>query len=296
MLDNFTIIILAILIEAFPFVVFGALISGIVEEFVPSSAVTRLMPKKLLPSVAVGSLIGALLPMCECGSVLIVRRLIKKGMPSASAITYMLAGPIINPITLASTFAAYSWHPQMVLWRAGIGIAIAAIAGLIIHWSQGNDIIRKGKGIGVQVIKPQVHAFPERIKHALTHAMDDFIMIFSLLLLGATATALFKTFSPAEVFIFFRENEWLGVPVSAALAFLLSLCSEADAFIASALNGVFNMPSQIAFLTLGPMLDLKLIMMYKQVFQKRVFFILCLMPPLFIILICFMLQRLLWHS
>lgn len=291
MLDNFIIILLAILIEAFPFVVFGSLLSGIVEEFVPSSVLTRLMPRRLLPSVAVGSVMGALIPMCECGSVLIVRRLLKKGMPSASTITYMLAGPIVNPITLTSTFTAYSWYPQMVLWRAVIGIVVASVTGLIIYRSQGDDIIQKEKGIGIHLIKSRVSSFSERIKHVLIHAMDDFVMIFSMLLMGATVTAMFKAFSPVEVFIFFRANEWLGVPVFAALAFLVSLCSEADAFIASAMSSVFDISSQIAFLVLGPMFDLKLVMMYKKVFQKRTFFILCLTPPLLIILICFMLQR-----
>ncbi len=296
MLDNFIIIVLAILIEAFPFVVFGALISGIVEEFVPSSLVTRLMPQKVLPSVIAGSFMGALVPMCECGSVLIVRRLIMKGVPSATAITYMLAGPIVNPITLASTYTAYSWHPQMVLWRSGLGIMIAAITGIIIYKTRGNNIVQKGKGFGIQIVKPKVSSFSERIKHALTHAMNDFIMIFSLLLLGATVTALFKAFAPSEIFIFFKRETWIGVPVFAALAFIFSLCSEADAFIASALNGVFDLPSQLAFLTLGPMFDLKLIMMYKRVFQKETFISLCVIPSLLIVLSCIILQGLLWHS
>lgn len=291
MFDNFIIIILAILIEAFPFVVFGALLSGIVEEFIPSSVVTKLMPKRLLPAVIIGSVMGAALPMCECGSVLIVRRLLKKGMPTASAITYMLAGPIVNPITLTSTYVAYSWYPQMTLYRAGIGIAVAVLTGLIIYKFQRDSILQKQDSLELQLVRPEKPTASIRLKHALTHAMDDFIMIFSMLLLGATVTALFKAFSPAEVFMFFKSQQWLGVPVFAGLAFLLSLCSEADAFIASALNGIFDIPSQLAFLTLGPMLDLKLIMMYKKVFQKKVFYLLCTVPPVSIILICLMLQR-----
>jgi uncharacterized membrane protein YraQ (UPF0718 family) len=133
----------------------------------------------------------------------------------------------------------------------------------------------------------------EKIKHAMSHVMDDFIMIFSLLLLGATAAALFKAFAPSDVFVFFKKEGWLGVPVFAGLAVLLSLCSEADAFIASALNGVFDLPSQLAFLTLGPMLDLKLFVMYKKVFEKKAFLILCTIPPLFIISVCLLIRSLL---
>lgn len=291
MLDNFVVILLAILIEAFPFVVFGALLSGIVEEFIPSSTVTKLMPKRFLPAVAIGSVMGAFLPMCECGSVLIVRRLLKKGMPSASAITYMLSGPIVNPITLISTYVAYSWYPQMTLYRVFLAITVAVLTGLIIYRFQRGDILQGHDRIELQLVRPENPPLPTRLKHAITHAMDDFIMIFSMLLLGATVTALFKAFSPADVFMFFKSEKWISVPVSGVLAFLLSLCSEADAFIASALNGIFDLPSQLAFLTLGPMLDLKLITMYKKVFQKKVFLMLCAIPTVSIILICLILQR-----
>jgi uncharacterized membrane protein YraQ (UPF0718 family) len=291
MFDNFIIIILAILIEAFPFVVFGALLSGVVEEFVPSSIITRIMPKGLLPSVIIGSVMGAAIPMCECGSVLIIRRLLKKGFPKVAAITYMLAGPIVNPITLTSTYVAYSWYPQMTLYRAILGIIVAILTGLIINMFRGDNILQKQDIIELKLMRHEEPSLTVRLKNAITHAMDDFIMIFSMLLLGATVTAIFKAFSPAEVFLFFKSQQWISVPAFAVLAFLLSLCSEADAFIASALNGIFDIPSQLAFLTLGPMLDLKLIMMYKKVFQKKVFYLLCTIPPLSIILICLMFQR-----
>ncbi len=293
MIDNFVIILLAILLEAFPFIVVGALISGIVEEFIPSSAITKYMPRNLLLSVAMGSLMGAALPMCECGSVLIVRRLLKKGVLSASAITYMLSGPIVNPISLTSTYVAYSWYPEMTLLRAGLGIFVAVIAGLIIYRAAKNDIIKKQEGIELQIVKQSQPSISDRFKHAMSHSMDDFIMIFSLLLIGATITAMFKAFAPSEVFLFFKEKGWLGVLLFSGLAVILSLCSEADAFISSALNGVFDISSQLAFLTIGPILDIKLIMIYKSVFTKRVFSILCIVPPSIVIVSCLILRGIL---
>lgn len=288
---NFIIIILAILIEAFPFIVFGALIAGIIEEFVPSSKIIKVVPKKVLPATIIGSMIGFVVPMCECGSVVIVRRLLMKGMPVSSAITYMISGPIVNPITLISTSVAYSWYPKMTLYRALIGMSIAIVTGLIIDRFKGNNVLKRQESAELQLIKIEKRDFSVRLRHALNHAMDDFIMIFSMLLIGATVTAIFKAFSPADFFLFFKTESWIGVPSAAFLAFLLSLCSEADAFIASALNGILDIPSQIAFLTLGPMLDLKLIIMYKRVFSKKVFFLFCSIPALLVISIGLLLQK-----
>lgn len=287
MLDNFIITLLAILMEAFPFIIIGALLSGIIEEFVPPSLIPKLMPKKLHLSVLIGAVVGIGLPMCECGSVLIVRRLIKKGLPAPAAITYMLSGPIVNPITLASTLTAYSWLPEMVFYRAGTGIIVAIITGLIIHRFNRGETIKYQSGIELEVTRPTKQPFLNRLKHALNHVMDEFMVIFKMLLIGATFAALFKTFAPTKLFFILKNEAWLGIPIFGGLAVILSLCSEADAFISSALAGVFDIPSQVAFLTIGPMLDLKLIMMYKAVFKNRVFLLLCTIPPVFITAICF---------
>jgi uncharacterized protein len=111
-----------------------------------------------------------------------------------------------------------------------------------------------------------------------------------MLLLGATAAALFKAFSPPSVFGFFQSSGWTGTPLFCGLAVLLSVCSESDAFVASAMNNVFDISSQLAFLTLGPMLDLKLLVMYRKVFTDKVFFILCFVPPIAIMTACILLR------
>ncbi len=291
MFENFIITVLAILLEAFPFVLLGALFSGLIEEFVSPEMVVRHIPKGIGIGVVIGSLGGLLLPMCECGSVLIVRRLIQKGVPVVVAITYMLAGPIVNPITILSTYVAYSWYPTMVLLRVALGITVAGITGIVMYLFLRDRILNAKKPLALQFISPMVQrGLSSRLNHALAHAMKDFTMVFTLLLFGATVAAFFKSFSPPEVFVFFKSHEWVGIPAFALLAFALSLCSEADAFIASALNGIFTIPAQLAFLVLGPMLDVKLLLMYKQFFQRQALLIICLIPFSLIVLTCVLLQ------
>jgi uncharacterized membrane protein YraQ (UPF0718 family) len=293
MFDNFIITVLAILLEAFPFVLLGALLSGLIEEFVSPEMVAKYIPKGLTGGILLGSLGGLLLPMCECGSVAIVRRLIQKGVPVVSAITYMLAGPIVNPITILSTYVAYSWYPKMVIFRVALGVAVASITGIVMYLYLKDRILKGDKPLRLQFITPLVHrGLLARLNHALTHAMQDFTTVFTLLLFGATVAAFFKSFSPPEVFLFFKSHEWVGIPAFALLAFALSLCSEADAFIASALNGIFTIPAQLGFLVLGPMLDVKLILMYRQFFQQQALFLVCLIPFSLIILACLLLQLL----
>lgn len=286
-LENFTIILIAILLEALPFVIIGVVLSGLIEEFVPPAYISKLIPHGIFFSVFAGALLGMILPLCECVSVIVVRRLLKKGVPIASAITYMLSGPVINPVTLASTLTAYSWHPQMVLWRASIAILAAVITGVIIQILCKDNIIKNQRTIALEILHVAPNkSLPVRFQHAFFHAIDDFLMVFPLLLFGATLAALFKAFAPTEVFVFFKQQQGLSIVVFAVLAVLLSLCSEADAFVASSLNGIFNLHAQLAFLCLGPMLDLKLMAVYQRVFEARTFLILCIVPPFLIISTC----------
>ena len=60
----------------------------------------------------------------------------------------------------------------------------------------------------------------------------------------------------------------LGVLALSVLAVLLSICSEADAFVASALLQ-FSLTARLAFLVVGPMIDLKLFAMQTGVFGRR---------------------------
>lgn len=233
---------------------------------------------------------GVCLPMCECGSVLIVRRLIKKGVPPSAAIAYMLSAPIINPVTLLSTYAAYGWFRQMVIWRAALGAGVAVLAGAAVYLFLKEGVLKKAGGYELKIIQKETLPITAKLSHSLTHAADDFIAIFSMLLLGAAAAAAFKAFSPPAVFVFFQQGGWAGIPLFSALAVLLSVCSESDAFIASALHNVFDLPAQLAFLTIGPMLDLKLLVMYRKVFTGKLFLLLCLVPPVTVTAACFPLK------
>lgn len=87
------------------------------------------------------------------------------------------------------------------------------------------------------------------------------------LVLGAAASALLQTVLP-QSFV----SGIGGTPVLAALtmvgvAFALSLCSEADAFVAVSFTA-FPLGSQLAFLVAGPMLDTKLAVLYGATFRR----------------------------
>ena len=138
---DFLISFSAVLWEAMPFIVLGAVVAGILEEFLPQEFITRLLPSSPLPAVMIGALLGLLFPMCECGIVVVMRRLLRKGLPLSCCIAYMLAGPIINVVVILSTWVAFYNHkiaPEVVGLRVGLGFVTACITALVFTFSTGS--------------------------------------------------------------------------------------------------------------------------------------------------------------
>ncbi len=286
---DFVLIFSSILWEAMPFIVLGAIIAGVLEELLPQTLITRLMPKAALPAVMIGGALGLIFPMCECGIVVVMRRLLRKGLPLSCCVSYMLAGPIVNVIVLFSTYVAlephYGW-PAVAL-RAGMGYFIACVTGLVVHavhLRYGTAALLKGaalppaspKAISLTVIDGPADeevapnkSWLKRLDNISATTLHDFMDITVFLTLGALLAAFAKVLvTPEDIQTLTREAPYLAIPAMMALAVLLCLCSEADAFVAASFTEM-SLSSKMAFLVLGPMLDLKLLLMYTRVFRWK---------------------------
>jgi uncharacterized membrane protein YraQ (UPF0718 family) len=88
------------------------------------------------------------------------------------------------------------------------------------------------------------------------------------LVLGAAAAATINVVVPQRWLESLAGHALLSILALAILAVLLSICSEADAFVAASL-AEFSLTSRLVFLVVGPMVDLKLIAMQTGVFGRR---------------------------
>jgi uncharacterized membrane protein YraQ (UPF0718 family) len=260
----------SLVVQALPFVVVGALASAAIEVFVPPTALERLatLPRPLqLPAAA---LAGLAFPICECGSVPVARRLLSKGLLPSAAVTFMLAAPVLNPIVVASTIVAYRGRTAlltMVIGRFVLGLIVAIAVGWALGGRSKESLLRASaaddhRRLELERPEPRWRAF-------FVHLGNDFLFMGRFLLLGATAAALVQTFLPQNVVAGVAGVPVVDVIVMMALAAVLSLCSESDAFIAASFVQ-FGTAAQLAFLVFGPMVDLKLGALYAGTFGKGV--------------------------
>jgi uncharacterized protein len=289
----FTTVFLGIFIEAVPFLLLGTVASGLVEMFVSREDLARLVPNNRLGATLVGGLMGFAFPVCECGVVPLTRRLFAKGVPVSAGIAFLLAAPIINPVVLVSTYAAYGWGP-ILFARFGLGLAVACVVGTVFSFHPAPIQLMlpqalpvfSGGARGAEVI-PLHTVEPVRVKlqHAFRIAGDEFFEMGRYLIIGSMLAALMQTLVPQSTLLAIGSGPVRSVLVMQITAFVLSVCSTVDAFLSLAFVRTFTTGSILSFLIFGPMVDIKSTLMFLGVFRRKTVLYLVVLSFLLVLLI-----------
>ncbi len=256
---TWTTVFVSVMVQATPFLVFGVVLSAVIAVFVPASFFARALPRQAALAVPAASVAGAVLPGCECGSVPIAGALVRRGVTPAAALAFLLSAPAINPIVLTSTAVAFPGQPSMVVARAVASVATACAMGWLWLRIGRPEWIRLPKRPHLESLsRPQ--AFWASCRHDIAHA-GGFLVI------GAMAAATINVVIPAAWLQRVADQPVLSILALATLAVVLSICSEADAFVAASLTQ-FSFTARLAFLVVGPMIDLKLFAMQAGFFGR----------------------------
>ncbi len=276
-----SLIFASIVLEALPFMLLGALAGGLIEAFVPRERLMSLLPKRDLPTILIAAGMGILFPVCECAVVPVVKRLTRKGLPPFAAIAYLLGAPIVNPIVAMSTSLAYRPYSGVAFLRCAMGYCIAVTVALFM-WSLFRDggiflPYRHEAGKGLECTCPHCScetaadgaSLSLRLLASFRHGSDDFLATGHYLVIGAFIAALSQTYIDRNFFSGLAEYPFLAPAGMIVLAVLLNLCSESDAFVAASFRNLTPFSAQMAFMLIGPMFDLKLLLMYRELFTGR---------------------------
>ena len=310
----FTTIFLGIFIEAVPFVAIGALLSGVIEMGVSTRTLTRWVPARTGAGVVAGAALGLVFPVCECGVVLVVRRLLSKGLPPPVAIAFLLGAPVLNPVVIASTATAFGFG-WMLIGRLALTLIVAVAVAAAFRRARPADILLTADGVADGVEGGARHAArghgdhhhhhhddhdehehehehdprdqpgPGRARSigsfardALLHGSADLFDMGRYLVIGCGLAALLQTLMPQSVLLDIGRGGAASVATMQGLGYLLSVCSSVDAFLALAFTATFAPASILAFLVFGPMVDVKSTLLFLSVFRTRAVVYLVVLP------------------
>lgn len=261
---DFLTLSLSVFIESLPFVFLGILLSIGVQVWLPPGVLERLLPKAPMLRRAVLSLLGILLPVCECGNVPLARGLMMRGFSVAEAVTFLLAAPILNPVTILTTYHAFGWDNGILAARIIGGFVIANLIGWwFSRHPHPNELLTRS--FEASCAHPQ-----EGGGSRLTRSARDFLAEASTLLpalvVGSAIAGAIQVGVPRDVLIALGTHPLWSVLALMGLGFVVAICSNVDSFFILSLGSTFMPGSIVAFLLLGAMLDIKMIALLRTTF------------------------------
>jgi len=254
-------ITVAIFLQALPFLVLGVLLGAVIAVFTSPERLRRLLPSRGVPAVLVGGSAGLFLPGCECASVPVSGRLMAGGVPAGAALAFMLSAPAINPVVLVATAVAFPGRPEMVVGRFVASLAVAVLVGLVVLKRDPAAILERVASLAIDRDTARWRAVVGAVRH-------DVLQAGGYLVVGASVAAAIQVLVPPGVLRAIGGVEVVAVLAMATLAVVLSICSEADAFIAAGFTQM-SPTAQLTFMVVGPVVDLKLVSMQVGVFGRR---------------------------
>lgn len=298
-LNDFIIIVFSILVEGIPFILIGSLLSGAMGMLISDQSLMKVLPKNKLLQLLMMSMVGNVMPVCECGNVPFARRLIKKNLPPYLAITFLLAAPVFNPIVIAATLIAFSGDVWLLFYRLLFTLIIAVGAGYLFSFVPKDKILAKNFS-GED--EKHIHSHDDNCGCGHDHskvkknkflgifsiAKAEFIEMMGIFIFGAAVAAMIQQFVPKDFVFSFNSHEWLAIITMMILAFIISICSNVDAFFALAYSQIMPMSSIIAFLVFGPMFDIKALFMMKTMFKWKALMMLMTLCALSTFFLCYL--------
>lgn len=274
-MEEFSAVFTSIVLEALPFIIIGVLLSSIIQMYISEEHIERILPKNKLLGGILAALTGIFFPTCECTSVPITTGLIKKGVPVNMAVTYMMAAPIVNPLVVFSTYYAFNGNIKVVVLRLFIGIISAIIIGYIVYIFNPEDIskvMKSNADVSNYCSCGCCTNNQKGIRALFYHASLEFRSVFVYFIIGAFLASISNLIISRQNIMNIKLSPVLCTIIMMVFAYLVSLCSEADAFVASTFASSFPLCSIMSFLVLGPMIDIKNTLMLMCYFKKSFVF------------------------
>lgn len=258
---------LSVLIESLPFVVLGVVLSILVQVWVPPGVLERWMPRRAWARRAVLSLLGMVIPVCECGNVPFARGLLMRGFTVSETMTFLIAAPIVNPIVIITTHQAFGFSDGILVARLLGGYAVANLIGWLYSRHPSPDALLTDRfRASCEITGSEPGG---RGRRSLAQFIVELRAVMPALVIGSALAGAVQVLVPRDALLAIGSNPVLSIVAMMALAMVVAICSNVDAFFALSFASTFTPGSLVAFLVTGPLVDVKMIALLRTTFSTR---------------------------
>jgi uncharacterized protein len=266
--DFFTLAI-SVIIESLPFVFLGILVSILVQVWLPPDFLFRRLPSHPALRRMVLSLLGMLMPVCECGNVPLARGLMLKGLGVGESMTFLFAAPILNPVTIITTQQAFGWDNGILVGRIAGGFMIANLIGWIYSRHKEPQLLLTARFEAACSTEDHHHAPHGKLRQSVDLFQREANAMMPALFIGAGLAGVIQVGVPRDILVALGSDPLWSVLALMTLAFIVSICSTVDAFFILSFGATFLPGSVVAFLVFGPMIDVKMLALLRTTFTAR---------------------------
>ncbi|WP_345800925.1 permease [Microbacterium sp. AZCO] len=259
---------LSVLIESLPFVVLGVVLSIVVQVWVPPGVLERWMPRRAWARRAVLSLLGMIVPVCECGNVPFARGLLMRGFSVPETLTFLIAAPIVNPIVIITTHQAFGFDDGILVARLLGGYAIANLIGWLYSRHPDPDALLTDRFR--DTCDTVTHEPGSRGRRSIAQFIIELRAVMPALVIGSALAGAVQVLIPRDALLAIGSDPALSIVAMILLAMVVSICSNVDAFFALSFASTFTQGSLVAFLLVGPLVDVKMLALLRTTFTTRV--------------------------
>ena len=264
--DGLTLAI-SVLIESLPFIALGVVLSIVVQVWVPPGVIERWLPRAAWARRAVLSLLGMLIPVCECGTVPFARGLLMRGFSVPETMTFLIAAPIVNPIVIITTHAAFGFDDGILIARLVGGYLIANLIGWLYSLHRDPDGLLTERFR--ETCELVAHEPGGRVRRSLAQFVVELRAVMPALIIGSAIAGAVQVLVPRETLLAIGSDPALSIVAMIALATVVSICSNVDSFFALSFASTFTPGSIVAFLLVGPLVDVKMLALLRTTFTTR---------------------------
>lgn len=259
---------ISLLVESLPFIILGIGLSIVVQVFVPESWLVKWLPQNPFGRRAIVSLFGMFLPVCECGNVPLARGLMGRGYSVGDSITFLLAAPIVNPVTIITTHQAFGFDDGILVARLLAGYAIANLLGWILSVHPRPEMMLTTK-FQRECKLSATHDDHSRMRRVGEMFVSESTALMPALILGALIAGAIQVGVSRELLITLGTDPIISVFAMLVLAFVISVCANVDAFFILPFAQTFLPGSIVAFLVFGPLIDIKMVALMRTTYTGK---------------------------
>jgi len=259
----------SVIIESLPFIVLGIVLSVLVQVWIPEHWLLRILPRNEWGRRAVISMFGMFLPVCECGNVPLARGLVRRGFTVPESMTFLIAAPILNPVTIITTHQAFGFDDGILVARLLGGFAIANILGWLFSKHPEPMSLLSGR-FAEECRLDDGHGHDRsRREQSLDLFVRESSILMPALVIGSLIAGAIQVIVPRDVLVALGSDPLYSVLAMMVLAFIISVCSNVDAFFILPFASIFLPGSIVAFLVFGPIVDIKMLALMRTTYSTR---------------------------